>query len=58
MAAPVKAKMESAPLPMAVPTVEALLKIGDNKEGPDHEKGTQEGGIRGHCSASGGGARR
>ncbi len=58
MTVPAKAKMESAPLPVAVPTVEASLKKGDNEEGPDHKKGTQEGGVRGHCSASGGGARR
>jgi hypothetical protein len=58
MAAPAKAKMESAPLPAAVPTAEALLKKEDDKEGPDYKKGTQEGGVRGHCSASGGDARR
>jgi hypothetical protein len=38
MAAPTKAKMDSAPLPAAVPTVKALLKKGDDKEGPDHKK--------------------
>jgi hypothetical protein len=58
MVAPAKAKMESAPLPAVVPTVEASLRKGDDEEGPNHEKGTQEGGVRGHCSASGGGARR